>query len=140
MNHKLIDLPVRSDERGSLGFAQEGDHIPFAVRRIFYLYGIPAGGKRAGHAHRRQHQYLIMLSGSCRVQVDDGADRRTVVLNSPQVALYAPPLRWLDIDGFSATSVCLVLTSDVYDEGDYVRNYEEFKRLAQSDRSSSIGR
>jgi hypothetical protein len=129
MNHKLIDLPLRSDNRGSLGFAQQGDHIPFPVKRIFYIYDIPQGGSRAGHAHREQHQYLIMLSGSCRVKIDDGVERTAVVLNSPQVALYAPPLVWLDIDGFSAGSICLVLTSDVYSEGDYVRDYAEFKRL-----------
>lgn len=131
MRHKLIELPIRSDERGSLVFAQEGDHIPFAVKRIFHIYDIPEGSSRAGHAHRQQHQYLIMMSGSCRVKIDDGTTAVTVALNSPKVALYAPPLSWIHIDGFSAGSICLVLTSDVYDERDYVREYAEFKRLTE---------
>lgn len=140
MNHKLIDLPLRSDNRGSLGFAQEGDQIPFPVKRIFYIYNIPQGGSRAGHAHREQHQYLIMLSGSCQVKIDDGLERAAVVLNSPQVALYAPPLLWLDIDGFSVGSICLVLTSDLYDERDYVRDYAEFKRLTATRGAAAINR
>jgi hypothetical protein len=138
MNHKLIDLPLRSDNRGSLGFAQQGDQIPFPVKRIFYIYNIPQDASRAGHAHRAQHQYLIMLAGSCHVKIDDGIDRAAVLLNSPQVALYAPPLMWLDIDGFSTGSICLVLTSDVYDERDYVRDYAEFRRLAGTRGVSSI--
>ena len=135
MKYKLIELPARVDKRGSLGFAQEGDHIPFSVRRIFFLYDIPTGSMRAGHAHRRQHQYLIMLCGACRVRIDDGSDRSTISLSSPQVALYVPPLRWLEIDDFSAGSVCLVLTSDLYDESDYVRQYEEFSQLAAAIRA-----
>jgi len=129
MDHKLIDIPLRSDKRGSLGFAQEGDHIPFAMKRIFYIYGVPEGGSRAGHAHRQSHQFLIMLSGHCQVIIDNGLERTAVLMNSPQVALYTPPLIWLDIDGFSAGAICLVATSDVYDERDYVRDYPEFKRL-----------
>jgi dTDP-4-dehydrorhamnose 3,5-epimerase-like enzyme len=138
MRHKLIDLPLRSDKRGNLVFAQESDQIPFAVKRIFYIYDIPRGGSRAGHAHRQQHQYLIVLSGSCRVRIDDGRDRTEVRLDSPQVALYAPPLLWLDIDDFSAGSVCLVLTSDIYDEGDYVRDYAEFTHLTGAGGLSSV--
>jgi hypothetical protein len=129
MDHKLIDLPLRNDKRGSLGFAQEGDHIPFAVKRIFYIYGVPEGGSRAGHAHRQSHQFLMMLSGRCQVKIDNGVERTAILMNSPQVALYTPPLIWLDIDGFSAEAICLVVTSDVYDERDYVREYAEFKRL-----------
>lgn len=140
MKHKLIDLPVRRDERGNLGFAQERDHIPFEVRRIFYLYDLPEGCKRAGHAHRRQHQYLILLSGSCEVKIDDGTEYATVALNSPQVALYAPPLNWLDIHRFTAKSICLVLTSDVYDESDYVRDYAEFRRLTEPGGGPEVGR
>jgi hypothetical protein len=138
MNHKLIDLPLRSDKRGSLVFAQQGDHIPFPVKRIFYIYDVPRGASRAGHAHRAQHQCLIMLSGSCHVNIDDGIDRSAVVLNSPRIALYVPALVWLDIDGFAAGSICLVLTSDVYDEHDYVRDYAEFRLLAGTRGVSSI--
>jgi hypothetical protein len=139
MDHKVIALPLRRDDRGSLGFAQEGDQIPFSVKRVFYLYDIPPDGSRAGHAHRAQHQYLMMLSGKCRVKIDDGMGRAEVLLDSPQVALYVPPLIWLDIDGFTAGAICLVLASDVYDERDYVRDYAEFKRLAGTRGVSSIG-
>ena len=139
MRHELIDLPLRSDARGRLGFAQQGEHIPFAVKRVFYVYDIPPGVSRAGHAHRSQHQYLIMLAGSCEVAVDDGTTRDSVELGSPQLALYAPPLTWLDLSGFSAGSVCLVLASDLYDELDYLRDYEEFRRLAGTGRHPPSG-
>ena len=129
MTHRLIDLPLRADKRGRLVFAQQGDHIPFSVKRIFYIFDVPAGAARAGHAHRAQHQCLIMLAGSCRVRIDDGARKSALVLDSPRTALYAPPLTWLDIDDFAAGSICLVLVSDVYDESDYVRDYAEFSRL-----------
>jgi oxalate decarboxylase/phosphoglucose isomerase-like protein (cupin superfamily) len=132
MRHELIDLPLRSDKRGRLGFAQHGDHIPFPVKRVFYIYDIARGASRAGHAHRTQHQFLIMLAGSCKVVVDDGANRGNVELDSPQVALYAPPLMWLDLAGFTDGAVCLVLASGVYEESDYLRDYEEFKRLTGS--------
>jgi hypothetical protein len=136
-DYKLIELPLRSDPRGNLVFAQEGDHIPFPVKRIFYIYDVPEGASRAGHAHRAQHQCLILLSGSCAVKIDDGARRSQVVLSSPRVALYVPPLTWLDIERFSAGSICLVLTSDVYTEGDYVRDYSEYARLAATRRDTS---
>jgi len=136
-DHRLIELPLRRDPRGSLVFAQQGDHIPFAVKRIFYIYDVPAGASRAGHAHRAQHQCLILLSGSCAVTIDDGSRRSQVGLSSPRIALYVPPLTWLDIESFSAGSICLVLTSDVYTEADYVRDYEEFAHLAAIRRNAS---
>jgi WxcM-like, C-terminal len=129
MTHMLIDLPLRADKRGKLVFAQQGEHIPFPVKRIFYIYDVPAGSSRAGHAHRAQQQCLIMLAGSCRVRIDDGARKSALVLDSPRTALYAPPLTWLDIDDFTDGSICLVLVSDVYDESDYLRDYTEFVRL-----------
>jgi hypothetical protein len=140
MTHRLIDLPLRADERGKLVFAQQGDHIPFPVKRVFYIYDVPAGAARAGHAHRAQHQCLIMLAGSCRVRIDDGRHRSTLVLDSARTALYAPPLTWLDIDGFGAASICLVLVSDVYDESDYVRDYAEFSRLSAVAAGADAGR
>jgi hypothetical protein len=138
MRHELIELPLRSDKRGNLVFAQEGDHVPFSVKRIFYIYDIPSGASRAGHAHRAQHQLLIMVSGSCQVRVDDGTDTASVVLDSPRLALHAPPLIWLDIGAFTGGSVCLVLTSGIYDEGDYVRDYREFGQLTGGRGDSSI--
>lgn len=138
MRHKLIELPLRTDKRGNLVFAQEGDHVPFPVKRIFYIYDIPSGASRAGHAHRAQHQLLMMVSGSCEIRVDDGRERASVRLDSPRLALHAPPLSWLDISGFAAGSVCLVLTSGVYDEADYVRDYADFKVLTGGRGDSSI--
>jgi WxcM-like, C-terminal len=134
---RLIELPLRSDPRGNLVFAQQGDHIPFPVKRIFYIYDVPAGASRAGHAHRVQHQCLILLSGSCGVKIDDGVHRSQVVLDSPRIALYVPPLTWLDIEGFSAGSICLVLTSDVYTEVDYLRDYTEYSQLVASRRGAA---
>jgi hypothetical protein len=136
-SHTLIELPLRSDPRGNLVFAQQGDHIPVPIKRIFYIYDVPEGAARAGHAHREQHQCLILLRGSCVVRIDDGSSRSQLVLDSPRVALHAPPLIWLDIEHFAAGSICLVLTSDVYTESDYVRDYTEYTRLAATRRDAS---
>lgn len=125
---RLIQLPQVSDSRGSLGFAQEGREIPFPVKRLFYLYAVPPGASRGSHAHREQHQLLVMLSGSCEVLVDDGSVRRSLVLDSPSVALHVPPLIWLELSSFSAAAVCAVLASGVFDEADYIRDYAEFQR------------
>lgn len=136
-DYRLIELPLRGDPRGQLVFAQQGDHIPFPVKRIFYIYDVPEGASRAGHAHLAQHQCLILLAGSCVVKIDDGARRSQLVLNSPRIALHVPPLLWLDIESFSAGSICLVLTSDVYTETDYIRDYAEYTRLAARRRDVS---
>jgi dTDP-4-dehydrorhamnose 3,5-epimerase-like enzyme len=128
--HRLIEIPCKSDPRGMLHFAQEPQHIPFTVRRIFYLHHLAPGTSRGGHAHRRQHQFLVLLAGSARIEVDDGRSRRAVVLDDPGLALYCPPMLWLDLGDFSSDALCLVLTSDVYDETDYIRDLAEFRRLA----------
>ena len=128
--HALIELPERVDARGALTFAQEGDHFPFAVKRFFAIYGVPESASRGGHAHRGQHQFLVMLQGKMAVTVDDGAVRSVVTLDRPNLALYAPPMLWLELDKISAGGICLVLTSDVYSEADYIRDRPEFLRLA----------
>jgi len=128
--HRLIELPERADARGALTFAQEGDHIPFPVKRFFAIYGVTEGASRGAHAHRAQHQFLVMLAGRSVVTVDNGADRTAVALDRPNLALYAPPMLWLELDKFSAGAVCMVLTSDVYSESDYIRDRAEFVRLA----------
>lgn len=127
--HTLVDLPERVDPRGTLSFGQQGDHIPFAVKRYFVLYGVPEGSSRGGHAHRAQHQFLIMASGSAKIAVDDGKSRAEVLLDRPNFALYAPPMLWLELRDFSQGAVCLVLVSDVYSENDYIRDRAEFLRL-----------
>jgi hypothetical protein len=128
--HRLIDLPQVTDERGSLGFAEEGKHIPFAVRRLFYLYALAEGASRGGHAHIAQHQLLIMLHGSVTVTVDDGSERLPVRLESPAAGLYVPPLVWIELGQFAGDAVCAVLASGWYDESDYVRDYGRFRSLA----------
>lgn len=129
---RLIDLPQRRDARGLLVFGQTPEHVPFEVRRFFLLCDLAPGQGRGGHAHRRQHQYLVMTAGSCVVEIDDGAGRAAVSLDMPSRALYVPPMHWLDLRDFSAEAACLVLTSDVYDEADYVRDYDEFLSLSKA--------
>ena len=130
--HRLIELPERADARGALTFAQQGDHIPFAPKRFFAIYGVVPGANRGKHAHRAQHQFLMMLSGSATVTVDNGATRTAVRLDRPNLALYAPPMLWLELNDFSADAVCMVLTSDVYSESDYIRDREEFLKLTRA--------
>src|SRR6185312_16425208 len=125
-SYRLIELPERADARGALIFAQEGDHIPFPVKRFFALYRVAPGASRGGHAHRAQHQLLAMLAGAATVIVDDGKTRTPLRLDRPSLALHAPPMLWLDLEDFSADAVCMVLTSDVYSESDYIRDRAEF--------------
>lgn len=132
MSHKIVSLPVIADPRGKLTFAQAGDHLPFVPKRIFYLYDVAPGAKRGGHAHIAQHQFLIVPAGRCRVTVDDGRTRQDVALENPAQGLYVPPMLWLDLDNFSPGAVCLVLTSDVYDEADYIRDMAQFRLQAAS--------
>lgn len=126
-----IDLPKITDPRGNLTFIENSRHIPFDIRRIFYLYDVPGGAWRAGHALKNCHQFLIAASGSFDVIVDDGRERQRVHLNRSYNGLYVPPLIWREIDNFSSGSVCLVLASEFYDENDYFRNYDEFVQAAQ---------
>lgn len=128
--HALVDLPVIGDERGLLLFVETHAQVPFDIRRLFVLFDLPVGAARGAHAHRRQHQFLMMLAGSCDVAIYDGEARTTVRLDTPARALYVPPMLWLDLNGFSPGSVCAVLTSDIYDPVDYVRDIAEFDRLA----------
>jgi hypothetical protein len=128
-SHRIIDLPKISDTRGNLTFAQNPDHIPFMPRRMFMLYGMPADAERGDHAHRLQHQYLVMMHGTGTIEVDNGSAKAEVTLDTPSRALYAPPMLWLRLR-FGQDAVCAVLTSDVYAESDYIRDYKEFLSLA----------
>ena len=130
--HRLIELPERNDARGSMVFAQQPDHIPFEVKRFFAIHGVAAGASRGGHAHRVQHQLLVVLTGKVTVTIDDGVTRTAVVLDRPNFALYAPPMLWLELEGFSEGAVCMVLTSDRYAESDYIRDRAEFLQLAKA--------
>lgn len=122
----LIDLPRVEDPRGNLTFIEGTRHVPFEIKRVYYLYDVPGGATRAAHAHRALHQLLIAMSGSFDVTLDDGRDRRRFQLNRSYFGLYIPPMIWRDIDNFSSGSVCMALASDFYSEDDYYRDHDEF--------------
>jgi len=128
--HQLVELPERVDARGALTFAQQGDHVPFAVKRLFAIYKLAEGSSRGGHAHRAQHQFLMMLAGKAAITVDNGEASSRIVFDRPNVALYVPPMLWLELEDFSQNAVCVVLASDLYSEADYIRDREEFIRLS----------
>ena len=123
---KLIDLPRINDPRGNLTFIESGRHVPFEMKRIFYLYDVPGGATRAGHALKTCHQFLIASSGSFDVIVDDGREKERHQLNRSYYGLYIPPLVWREIDNFSSNSICLVLASEPFAESDYYRDYADF--------------
>lgn len=123
---RFIDLPVVSDPRGNLCFAESGRHAPFAIERVYYLYDVPSGSVRAGHAHKALQQVLVALSGSFDVRLHDGTHEEVVTLNRPSRGLYIGPGTWRELENFSSGSVCLVLASTPYDEADYLRDFNDF--------------
>ncbi len=128
-NCKRVELPKVHDVRGNLTFIEGGGHhIDFDIRRVYYLYDVPGGADRAGHAHRSLWQLLIAMSGSFDVHLDDGRNRETYHLNRSYYGLLLGPMVWRVIDNFSSGSVCMVLASDYYDESDYFREYDDFMR------------
>lgn len=124
-----MELPTVTDPRGALTFMETERHVPFEIKRVFYIYGVPAGESRGVHAHRRLHQVLICLSGGFEVAVDDGRSREVHRLDRPSQGLYVPPLIWTSMSKFDPGTVCLVLTSDYYDESDHVLDYSLFLSL-----------
>lgn len=123
---KLIDLPKIADPRGNLTFIEGGRHVPFEVKRVFYLYDVPGGADRGGHALKQCHQFLIAMSGSFDVILDAGKEKKRIQLNRSYYGLYLPPMIWREMDNFSSGSVCLALASERYSEGDYYRDYTSF--------------
>jgi hypothetical protein len=122
----MVDLPRIHDSRGNLTFVEGGRHIPFDVRRVYYLYDVPGGESRAGHAHKALEQLVIAVSGSFDVLLDDGTKRSTVTLNRGYFGLHMSNSVWREIHNFSSGAVCLVLASMPYDESDYIRDYRDF--------------
>lgn len=125
-NCKIIDLPRINDPRGNLTFVEAGHHIPFEIKRVYYLYDVPGGSERGGHAHKGLHQLIIAMSGSFDIQLDDGHSKKTIHMNRSYYGLYVCPMIWREMDNFSSGAVCMVLASNYYDEADYYRNYDEF--------------
>ena len=129
---RLINLPRINDPRGNLTFIESDKHIPFEIKRVYYLYDVPGGAVRAGHSHKTLHQFLIAISGSFDVSVDNGHRKMKFHLNRSYYGLYIPPMNWREIDNFSSGSVCLALASDFFDETDYYRQYSEFKKAVDN--------
>ncbi|WP_240098630.1 sugar 3,4-ketoisomerase [Thermomonas flagellata] len=124
----LLDLPQITNPRGNLTFIEGGVHVPFEIRRVYYLYDVPGGAERGGHAHKALQQLIIAMSGSFDVVLDDGREKRRFHLNRSYTGLYVCPMIWRELDNFSSGSVCMVLASNLYDEGDYYRNYQDYLR------------
>ena len=123
---KIIDLPKITDARGNLTFVEGGNQIPFDIQRVYYLYDVPGGAQRGGHAHKGLHQLIIAMSGSFDVLLDDGTHKRRVHMNRSYKGLYVCPMIWRELDNFSSGSVLMVLASNKYDEEDYYRDYDQF--------------
>jgi dTDP-4-dehydrorhamnose 3,5-epimerase-like enzyme len=123
---KLIDLPKIADARGNLTFVEGGRHVPFEIKRIYYLYDVPGGAERGGHAHKNLHQLIVAMSGSFDIVLDDGRQKKRIHLNRSYHGLYVCPMIWREMDNFSSGAVCLVLASNLYDESDYYRDYKVF--------------
>lgn len=122
----VIELPKIEDPRGNITPIYNGVNVPFDIKRVFYSYDIPGGEARGAHAHKECHQFLIAASGSYEVLLDDGINKRTVLLNRPFYGLHIPPGIWAAEQGFSSGSICLVLASELYSEEDYIRSYEDY--------------
>ncbi len=130
----LIDLPKILDSRGNLTFIEGNEHIPFDIKRVYYLYDVPGGSLRGGHAHKQLQQFIIAAMGSFDVILDDGFERKRFHLNRSYYGLYVPRMIWRELDNFSSGSVSLCLVSALYDENDYIRDYDRFKRIAARQR------
>lgn len=131
MDAKVITLPKHGDPRGNLSFAENFKQVPFVIKRAYWIYDVPGGEHRGGHAYKENEEFIIALSGSFDVILDDGTDKNRFSLNRSYYGLHIPKGVWREIDNFSTNSVALILSSTPYSEEDYIRNYDEFKKMAQ---------
>jgi hypothetical protein len=125
---QILELPKIHEPRGNLTFIEGGVHVPFDIQRVYYLYDVPGGSERGGHAHKQLHQFIVAMSGSFDIVLDDGQNKKRVHLNRSYNGLYVCPMIWRELDNFSSGSVCMVLASTKYEEADYFREYAEFMR------------
>ena len=123
---RLIELPKITDARGNLTFIESSRHLPFDIKRVYYLYDVPGGAERGGHAHKQLQQLIIALSGSFDVVLDDGKQRVVHHLNRSYIGLFVDTMIWRELNNFSSGSICLVLASTLFEEADYYRDYEDF--------------
>ena len=128
---RLIELPKIQDTRGNLTFIEGNKHLSFDIKRVYYLYDVPSGAERGGHAHKKLRQFIISASGSFDVVVDDGGQRKSFHLNRPHFGLYIPTMIWRELTNFSGGSVSLVLASEIFEEEDYIREYDQFKSMVK---------
>lgn len=126
---QIIDLPKFLDARGNLSFVEQGKHIPFAIRRTYWLYDVPGGEARGGHAYKENQEFIVALSGSFDVVLDDGNEKTVYTLNRSYYGLYVPKGLWREMENFSTNSLAMVLSSTDYDANDYIRDYDEFLKL-----------
>lgn len=131
-NCKIIELPKISDPRGNLSFIDGGQHIPFEIKRVYYLYDVPGGSDRGSHAHKRLQQFIVAMSGSFDVVLDDGKEKKRFHLNRSYYGLYVCPMMWRDLDNFSSGAVCMVLASTHYNAADYIRDYSKFLTITNN--------
>ncbi|MDD3500813.1 MAG: FdtA/QdtA family cupin domain-containing protein [Candidatus Cloacimonetes bacterium] len=124
-----IQLPKIEDDRGNLSFVESNNHIPFDIKRSYLIYDVPGGQIRGGHAYRTLNEFIIALSGSFDLVLDDGDERKVFSLNRSYYRIYVPKMIWKNLENFSTNAVCLVLASDYYNANDYIRNYDEFKNI-----------
>lgn len=127
----ILDLPKINSENGNITAIENAQVIPFNTKRVYYLYDIPSGSERGGHAHIELRQLIVAASGSFLITLDDGFEKRQIILNRPNKGLLMPPGIWRELSDFSSGSICLVLASHVYNESDYIRDYEEFKKFKE---------
>lgn len=125
---QIIELPKINEPRGNLTFIEGGRHVPFEIKRVYYLYDVPGGAERGGHAHKNLHQLIIAMSGSFDVILNDGSQQKRFHLNRSYFGMYVCPMIWRELDNFSSGSVCMVLASNLYDEADYYRDYNAFRQ------------
>lgn len=132
MKYEIIELPKHIDPRGNLTVAEQHKNVPFDIKRVYWTYDVPGGESRGGHAHREIYELLVATSGSFTVTLNDGKDTATILLNHPWQGLLIPPGTWRTLNDFSSGAVCMVLASELYDEDEYINEYDEFLEIAQT--------